>query len=333
MSDIYALGTFTAGEEPRWPGVVQGGRVIALTALLPDAPADLLSVFRDWDRWGNAIDAAVAAAPTAGWRPEAELVAHLPYMPDNLLGAGANYRKHVIELIVDSGAGGVQHLSKEERRAYGEKEMDARAASGKPFVWVGLRSAIAGPARTLVLPHDVTEPDWELELAVVIGKTARRVSRDDALNYVAGYTIANDVTARELVTRADLKNLGMDWLACKSSPGFHILGPYVTPARFVSDPQRLQIRLSLNGQVMQDEGTSDMIFGVARIVEYVSTHVQLQPGDIIMTGSPSGNGTHYHRFLRDGDEMRGEIDGILGVQQVRCAAETVAAAQDFLGQA
>jgi 2-keto-4-pentenoate hydratase/2-oxohepta-3-ene-1,7-dioic acid hydratase in catechol pathway len=254
-------------------------------------------------------------------------------MPDNLLGAGANYRKHVIELIVDSGAGGVQHLSKEERRAYGEKEMDARAASGKPFVWVGLRSAIAGPARTLVLPHDVTEPDWELELAVVIGKTARRVSRDDALNYVAGYTIANDVTARELVTRADLKNLGMDWLACKSSPGFHILGPYVTPARFVSDPQRLQIRLSLNGQVMQDEGTSDMIFGVARIVEYVSTHVQLQPGDIIMTGSPSGNGTHYHRFLRDGDEMRGEIDGILGVQQVRCAAETVAAAQDFLGQA
>jgi 2,4-diketo-3-deoxy-L-fuconate hydrolase len=323
MTDIYALGTFTRDDEVRWPGVVRNGKIGRIADLVPGAPADLFTVFADWDVWEPRLHDAISSASDTDWQAEAELVAHLPYKPENLYGAGANYRKHVIELIVDSGAGGVQHLNREERHAFGVEEMDRRAASGKPFVWVGLRSSIAGPARNLVLPHDVTEPDWELELAVVIGKAARRVSAQKALDYVAGYTIANDVTARELVTRSDLKNLGMDWMACKGSPGFKIIGPYITPARFIPDPQKLNIKLSLNGQVMQNEGTDDMIFGVAKIVEFVSAHTQLQPGDIIMTGSPSGNGTHYNRFLRDGDEMRGEITGLLGVQIVRCIDEEV----------
>ncbi|WP_114955082.1 fumarylacetoacetate hydrolase family protein [Sphingosinicella terrae] len=329
MSDIYALGTFSEGAGGHWPGVIRGGRVAALAKLIPVAPADLLSVFRQWEVWGARIDAAVASAQEGWWRPEGELVAHLPCMPDNLFGAGANYRKHVIELIVDSGAGGTGHLSPEERRAYGEREMDQRAASGKPFVWVAARSSIAGPERALVLPHDIQQPDWELELAVLIGRRARRVPAARALDHVAGYMIANDITARELVTRSDLKNLGMDWMACKGSPGFKILGPYVTPARFVADPQKLHIRLSLNGEVMQDEGTDDMIFGVAQIIEFVSAHCELQPGDVIMTGSPSGNGTHYGRFLRDGDEMRGEIDGLVGAQVVRCVGEPVGSGKAF----
>ena len=326
MPDIYALGTFTAGDGPQFPGVVQAGRVLPLAGLVPGAPNSLAGVFADWSRWAPVIDAAMESAPAVGWHDEAALVAQLPFMPDNLLGAGANYRKHVIELIVDSGAGGVEHLDREARLAYGAEEMDRRAASGKPFVWVGLRSSIAGPARPLVLPHDVRQTDWEFELTVVIGKAARRVSAANALDYVAGYTMANDVTARELVMRPDLKNLGMDWMACKGAPGFKIIGPYITPARFVPDPQRLHIRLSLNGAVMQDEGTDDMIFDVAQIVEFVSAHAQLLPGDMIMTGSPSGNGTHYNRFLRDGDEMRGEIDGLVGVQVVRCRAEQPATA-------
>lgn len=326
MTDVYALGTFTRADEARWPGVVRAGKVARLAEIVSDAPADLATLFAQWDVWEPRLSDAMSAPLDAVWHDEAELVAHLPYMPENLYGAGANYRKHVIELIVDSGAGGVQHLSREERHAYGVAEMDRRAASGKPFVWVGLRSSIAGPALPLILPHDVEQPDWELELAVVIGRPTRRVSAQDALDHVAGYTIANDVTARELVTRSDLKNLGMDWMACKGSPGFKIIGPYVTPARFVPDPQQLTIRLSLNGQIMQDEGTSDMIFGVARIVEFVSMHCQLQPGDIIMTGSPSGNGTHYGRFLRDGDVMRGEIDGLLGIQVVRCVDDAKAPA-------
>jgi hypothetical protein len=232
---------------------------------------------------GPRIDAAVAGASDAEWQNEADLVAHLPYKPEDFYGAGADYRQHIIELIVDTGAGGVEHLSREERHAHGVAEMDRRAASSKPFVWVAPRSSIVRPARTLVLPHDVTQLDCELELAVVIGKAARRVSVDDALGHVAGYTIANDVTAREMVPRSDLKSLGMDWMASKGSPGFKIIGPYITPARFVPDPQALTIQLSLNGQVMRDGGTDDMIFGVAKIVAFVSMHTQLQPGDIIIT--------------------------------------------------
>jgi 2-keto-4-pentenoate hydratase/2-oxohepta-3-ene-1,7-dioic acid hydratase in catechol pathway len=321
MTDIYALGTFTEGDGPRWPGIIRDGRVVPLAALLPDAPADLGSIFADWSQWNEQIHAAVTTAPDSAWRNEADFIAHLPFRTDNLFGAGANYRRHVIDLIVDKGAGGVEHLDHDACLQDGVELMDRRAASGKPFVWIGLRSAIAGPARPLLLPYDVKEPDWELELAVVIGKSGRRISRGRALDHVVGYTIANDVTARELVDRADTKQMGMDWLASKNSPGFHILGPYITPARFVPDPQKLHIPLSLNGQVMQDEGTDDIIFTIARLIEFISAHVQLHAGDMIMTGSPSGNGTHYGRFLRDGDVMVGEVDGIVGAQVVRCVVE------------
>ena len=321
MTNPYALGTFSSGGGLAWPGVVRAGRVAKLADLMDGAPANLLAIFANWDRWQAEIDLAVSRGSDVAWVDEQSVEAQLPYLPENLFGAGANYRRHVIELIVDTGAGGVEHLSPSERLAHGEEEMDRRAASGKPFVWVGLRSSIRGPEVSLVLPHDVTQPDWELELAVVIGRRARRVTAADALDYVAGYTVANDVTARELVMRADLKNLGMDWMACKGAPGFKIIGPYITPRRFVADPQQLRIRLSLNDQVMQDEGTDDMIFGVARIVEFVSAHADLEPGDIIMTGSPSGNGSHYNRYLRGGDVMRGEIEGLIGVQVVRCVDE------------
>ncbi len=156
----------------------------------------------------------------------------------------------------------------------------------------------------------------------MIGRPARRVSAEAALEHVAGYTIANDITSRELVNRPDVPQMGMDWLAAKCSPGFLPLGPYVTPAAFVRDPQSLQITFKLNGQVMQDESTADMIFGVARIIEFISSHVRLLPGDVVLTGSPSGNGTHYGRFIQDGDVLEGSIEG-LGTQRNRCVAEPV----------
>jgi 2-keto-4-pentenoate hydratase/2-oxohepta-3-ene-1,7-dioic acid hydratase in catechol pathway len=317
----YALGTLSSGNEPDFPAVVRDGHVLPLAQLLKNAPDNLGAVFSNWQRLGPQIDTAMAAPPATGWRPESEFSVHLPFMPGQLFGAGANYRRHVIDIIVAKGAGGAEHLSPEERRVWGTEFMDRRAATGLPFIWVGLNGAIAGSHDTLVLPKDMTQPDWELELAVVIGKTARRVALADALDHVAGYTIANDVTARELVDRPDIPQMGMDWMRCKNAPGFNILGPYITPARFVPGPQKLHIKLSLNGQVMQDEGTDDMIFGVARLIEFASAHTQLNPGDIIMTGSPSGNGIHHGRLLQDGDVMTGEILGLLGRQVTPCKAE------------
>ena len=117
-----------------------------------------------------------------------------------------------------------------------------------------------------------------------------------------------------------MKALGTDWVASKSCPTYLPVGPYVVPATQVADPQDLHVELKLNGETKQDESTSDMIFGVARLVEHLSSIVQLMPGDLICTGSPAGNGTHYNRFLQPGDVVEGSITG-LGSQRTPVVAE------------
>src|SRR5690606_14410687 len=150
----------------------------------------------------------------------------------------------------------------------------------------------------------------------------RRVSRAEALDYVAGYVVVNDITLRERVMRrpGDMREMGMDWVASKCAPTFLPMGPYLVPAAFVGDPQRLQVTLKLTGEVMQDESTADMIFDVARLIEALSQHCVLLPGDLICTGSPAGNGVHYGRFLQPGDVLEGSITG-LGTQRNPCVAE------------
>src|SRR5260370_37647621 len=151
-------------------------------------------------------------------------------------------------------------MSLEERRAYAEQMMDERIASGWPYVFTKILSAMTGPYDPVVLPADSAQADWELELAVIIGRAARHVPRTEALKYVAGYTVVNDLTSRDKVYRPDLKAIGTDWLLSKSPPSFLPMGPYLVPAAFVPDPQQLHLTLKLNGQVMQAEGPHDMNF-------------------------------------------------------------------------
>jgi 2,4-didehydro-3-deoxy-L-rhamnonate hydrolase len=139
---------------------------------------------------------------------------------------------------------------------------------------------------------------------------------------VAGYVVVNDITSRERVNRKDMKEMGMDWVASKCAPTFLPIGPWLVPAAFVGDPQTLRITLKLNGQTMQDESTADMIFGVARLVEGLSKFCLLQPGDVICTGSPAGNGMHYGRFLQPGDVVEGSISGIGSIRNT-CVAEDI----------
>lgn len=244
-------------------------------------------------------------------------------LPRQIFCSGANYKRHVVEIIMAQRPDDTRGMSDEERRTYAVRKMDERATSGTPFCFVKAQSSITGPFDPIVLPDDVTQPDWELELAVVIGRTARRVKREQALDFVAGYSIVNDITSRERLVRkpGDMRDLGMDWTAAKCAPSYLPFGPYLTPAAFIPDPQQLQITLRLNGDVMQNESTADMIFGVARLIEYLSSIVVLQPGDVICTGSPAGNGVHYRRFLQPGDVLEGEISG-LGIQRNRCVAES-----------
>ncbi|WP_233493094.1 MULTISPECIES: fumarylacetoacetate hydrolase family protein [unclassified Meiothermus] len=336
----FHLGTFQAAGGPPFAGLVQQGQVVAVAALRPLCrrlgyelfqPESVLGLLEDWPRNYPALVRAVEAI-RAGEAKELPFIAEtqlqtLPpvYLPRQIFCSGANYKKHVVDLIVAQGGPHLAHMSPEERHEWGQRRMDERASRGQPFVFTKLPTSIIGPYDTLWLPPEVEQADWELELGVVMGRPARRVRREEALEYVAGYVVVNDITARELVYRPDIPEMGMDWLASKNAPGFLPMGPYLTPAAFVADPQNLTLTLKLNGQVMQHESTADMIFGVAQLIEFISAHVQLLPGDLICTGSPAGNGMHYSRFLQNGDLMEGSITG-LGTQRTLCRLEQVPSA-------
>jgi 2-keto-4-pentenoate hydratase/2-oxohepta-3-ene-1,7-dioic acid hydratase in catechol pathway len=239
--------------------------------------------------------------------------------------AGANYRQHVLDLLAGAERRGdaSDGLTSEERDRARE-ELDERARSGRPFVFLGSAHAIVGAHDDVVLPHDVAQPDWELELAAVIGRPARRVSRERALDAVAGYTICNDVSARDKLVRPDVRALGLDWLAGKSAPTFLPTGPLLVPAAHAGDPLDLQITLRVNGTTYQDESTADMLFDVAALIAHISEAAELRPGDLVLTGSPAGNGASHGVFLKPGDVMEGEITG-LGRQRNRCVAEAAPA--------
>ena len=197
MANKYQLGTFSiAGAKP-FPGLVRDGKVVALSALADLAaslgasltPASsLLEVLEAWDQNHLALEAVANALDEARDQRAKDVAAlavpcdalhtHAPLLPRQILCSGANYRKHVIDLIVDGAKARNPDQPLDEVRAQAEKIMDQRAASGKPFVFTALPSAVIGPYDPLVIPHDVKQPDWELELAAIIGKPARRVSRE-----------------------------------------------------------------------------------------------------------------------------------------------------------
>ncbi|MEV4899739.1 fumarylacetoacetate hydrolase family protein [Citricoccus sp. NPDC055426] len=259
---------------------------------------------------------ALADGPQDGWLDYAELTVLAPVEPRQVIQAGANYRTHVIDL-------GVAHRSPDDPRTEEQvredtaRMMDQRAAEGIPYFFIGLPTAIASATDDLVLPSYSQKHDWELELAAVIGTTAHRVTVDEALGHVFGYTMVNDVSTRDLIFRKDMPEIGTDWYRAKNAPGFLPTGPLLTPAAFMGDPQDITLRLDLNGRTMQDESTADMIFSVAQLVSHASQNMPLLPGDLVLTGSPAGNGMHWGRLLREGDVMEATITG-LGTQRVAC---------------
>lgn len=314
----FALGTFSGADRVPFPGLVVADRVVDLRRALDRAPESTLSVLQSWDQILPELHW-LAADPGADSRPLDGVAVHPPVQPRQVLQSGANYRQHVIDLdLAHRSPDDTRPL--EQARAEAAEMMDRRAAENLPYVFVGLPSSITGPYDDVVLPSWCEKPDWELELAAVISRAAYRIEPADVPSYIAGYTIANDVTDRASVFRADIPAIGTDWLRSKNAPGFTPLGPYLVPAEFVADPADLRITLKLNGETKQDESTSDMLFGVSRLISYISRNTQLLPGDIVLTGSPAGNGMHWGRLLRDGDVMEGSITD-LGTQRTHCVAE------------
>lgn len=201
-------------------------------------------------------------------------------IPSKIICAGLNYRLHAEE-------GG---LPIPERPVLFAKWPSCLIADGDP----------------IVLPAQSVSVDYEAELAVVIGTTARDVPVSEALDHVAGYLVMNDVSAR------DLQSSDGQWTRSKSFDTFGPIGPRLVPASEISDPQVLGIRAWLNDELVQESNTADMIFSVAEIIAFVSAGITLLPGDVISTGTPSGVGLHRDppRLLQPGDRICVEVDGI-----------------------
>jgi len=314
-------GGSSPGGDTAFTGLVRHGRVRDLSGF--GTVNDLLKY---WDDAQRRLDELAAAPDTGDWTDLADLDVRCPVSPGQILQAGANYRKHVVDIVMAerradlSLTGHNSDVPEAEVRRWAESMMDERARTGTPYIFAGLPSALTGPHDDIVLPDRGENHDWELELAAVIGKPARNLTRENALDHVAGYTICNDITTRSLVYRRDLKAIGSDWFAAKNAATFLPTGPYLVPARFVGDPANLRVTLRHNGITRQDESSADMLFDLQAILAYATEVTELRPGDLVLTGSPAGNGMHWGVFLAEGDLIEGEISG-LGVQRNRCVSK------------
>jgi 2,4-didehydro-3-deoxy-L-rhamnonate hydrolase len=312
----FGLGTFADADET-FPGLVVGDSVLDLRRRFgPSATTGTL--LSDWDA-SLAELRTLAAAGAGGGVPLEALRPLPPVQPTGqLLCAGANYFKHVREITFSFRKNNGDTRPDDVIRAEAEELTRRRHEVEDPFVFPGLPSAMCGARDDIVLWGPGEQHDWELELAVVIGRAARCVPQEEAMQYVAGYTISNDISTRDVMYRPDFPMT--DFIMTKSRPTFFPTGPYIVPREFIPDPRTLRIRLNINGEAMQDESVDDMIYGVEDLVSYASTIAQLWPGDVLLTGSPAGNaGHHGNRWLQPGDVIEGGITG-LGRQRNLCLA-------------
>lgn len=210
-----------------------------------------------------------------------------PYVPERIFCAASNYAEHAEEM-------GTELAAKKD---------------SKPYMFLKLANTVIGDGDDILMPPETQMLDWEVELAVVIGKPCRRVSVENALDMIAGYTVINDVSARDLNVRKDYP-FKHDWFQGKCHDTFAPLGPWIVPAWQVSDPQSMGLRLTVNGEAMQDGTTEHMIWTVREQIAYLSTIVTLQPGDVIATGTPTGVGMGRGVYLKAGDVVAAEVKGI-----------------------
>lgn len=256
---------------------------------LPRNPVAWLDLDRPWLRRAASLateiessDAAMDRARQAGWlvRPEAVRLGPVVPAPRKVICIGLNYRDHAAE----SGS----------------------PVPDRPVVFSKFPTAVVGPEEPVVLPPTSEKVDYEAELAVVIGRRAKRVPRERAFEYVLGYANFNDVTAR------DFQFGDGQWQRGKSCDTFGPIGPWIVMRDAVADPHRLGIALRLNGATMQSSSTSNMIFGVPELIAFLSETITLEPGDIIATGTPPGVGFARKPpvFLKPGDVMEVEVEGL-----------------------
>ncbi|WP_313805194.1 fumarylacetoacetate hydrolase family protein [Sphingobium sp.] len=321
---MFALGTF-AGNDRIFTGLVVADRIFDLRALQSAARkgegqflmgATLHDLLDRWEenfprleelaRFAHAEQGNIGEVAPDGVR-------YLPPLrkPGKILHSAANYSEHVAEMAAYNTANGTDPSA----RFTGEKK------GASPYLFLKAASALTGPYDDIRLPEGVHQIDWEAELAVVIGRRGREIKADRAMDHVAGFMVANDVTCRDMLWRDDRKNFRTDWLASKSHDGFEPIGPLFVPREYVGDAGKLRITLKVNGVTKQDGSTAEMIFSAEEQIEFATRFMTVEPGDIFVTGTVGGVGQATGEFLSAGDIMETEVHGVGRLQNRIVAAE------------
>lgn len=312
----FAIGAAKAADGRRVPTLVFNGRhfdlfdldsKLAQTSNSASLPGDFRLMLEDWNRCFARLCAIVKHGEKGGWfsEPIAEadgsLCAPIP-RPGKVLCAAANYRAHVEEMARSkfTGPAGAA-VTKPE-------------GTLRPYHFLKASSCMVGPYDDIILPSPEHRIDWEIELGAVIGKPAKNVIAERALDHVAGYVVVNDISCRAATWRSDRPNIRSDWLAGKSYDTFLPVGPNFVPAAFVDDYRQLRLRLWVDDELHQDGVAGDMIFSTEDQIAYLSSLLTLESGDLIATGTPAGVGQGKGAYLKDGDIVVAEITG-LGRQQ------------------
>ncbi|WP_126241459.1 fumarylacetoacetate hydrolase family protein [Burkholderia gladioli] len=288
----FNLLTYETADSTR-PGVSVGSKLYDLNELLGSTEyPTTLSVVQSWDKAAKQILDRLELSPT----PLGELndfVLRAPIRPQAVYCVGANYRAHV-------------------KNMEAANKLDVEVLDGTLTPWFFLKTS-----HTITGPGDVVNPctylDWEGELAAIIGNPARNVEAADALKYVAGYTVSNDLSARDFMFRdkSDPQSpFYYDWVSQKNFDQSCAIGPWIVPATAVPDPQKLSLVTTVNGKVRQNATTSDMIYTLAQQISFLSNRFTLYPGDLILTGTPNGVGMETGERLATSDIVTVAIDGI-----------------------
>lgn len=297
----YKLLTYRMQDDEQ-AGVLIGGSLFPLIQLTRDPRhRTVLGALEGWAEVAQILNALAGDPPRTGGieLEEVLLCAPIP-APPTIYCAAANYSDHIANVA----------------KRLGMPLENPREGGLQPYHFLKPpRSTVVSPGHPIRYPSFAEKLDWEVELVAVIGRKARQVAVADALGHVAGYTIANDISVRDMdyVRRPNVPATSpfrTDFISMKGFDDSCPLGPYIVPANFLSEPQNLHMRCWVDGELMQDGNTSNMVFSVAEQISYLSQRVTLQPGDIVLTGTPAGTGVETGRFLSPGQTVRVEIEGI-----------------------
>ncbi|MGE3247659.1 MAG: fumarylacetoacetate hydrolase family protein [Beijerinckiaceae bacterium] len=294
----YKLATYNSAEGPR-AAIILGDRVIDIArATRVNADVSVDGILLDWAKAKARLEALTKRKGLRG-QPlsKVKLMAPIP-RPGAIYCAGSNYADHAAEMARASGR---------------EPPKDPHELGLRSWHFIKSSRAVVGTGQTVKMPANSKKIDWEVELAVVIGRKCKDVAEKDAYRYIAGYMVANDLSARDRGLREAMPATSafrFDWTAHKSFDGSCPMGPWIVPASEIKDPMDLGLQLEVSGVTKQDSNTKHMIFNIREQIADLSSKITLWPGDIIMTGTPDGVGNGRGEFLKAGDVVKARVEGI-----------------------